>query len=221
MTQAIEFLFDYISPYAYLAWTQIAELGRRHDRDVEPIPVLLAGLLNANGQLGPAEITNKRIYVFKDSMRSAKVLGVPFVCPATHPFNPLLSLRVTCAVTMPEDRTRLIDHLFHAAWGSGAGIETVPQVSAVLSEIGLDVDGVIARASSPEIKQQLRDNTDRAVAAGTFGVPTMLVDGELFWGYDSFPHLERYLAGEQSLDGSQIERWKNIRASAGRRRDRR
>ncbi len=57
---ALTFYFDYISPYAYLAWTQIHRLAERHRRDVDPVPVLLAALLDANGQKGPAEIVRKR-----------------------------------------------------------------------------------------------------------------------------------------------------------------
>jgi 2-hydroxychromene-2-carboxylate isomerase len=220
MPPAIEFFFDYISPYAYLAWTQIHRMAARHGREVRPTPVLFAGLLNANGQLGPAEIPSKRLYVFKDALRSASLLGLPFRGPPTHPYNPLLSLRITHAELDKPHAVRVIDRLFHATWGSGAGVETADQVAAVLTELGLDVADVMARAHSAAIKQALRDNTDRAVAAGVFGVPTMLVGGELFWGYDSLGHLDRYLAGQESLDRSLVEQWARITSTADRRRDR-
>jgi 2-hydroxychromene-2-carboxylate isomerase len=217
MPRSIEFLFDYISPYAYLAWTQIRDLARRHGSSVRPVPVLFAGLLKANGQLGPAEIPRKRLYMFKDALRTANVLGVPLIPPPSHPFNPLLALRVTCAELDAPHLEPLIDRLFHAAWGSGEGAETPAQVSRVLRELGLDADEVIARASSTAAKQRLRDETDRALASGSFGVPTMRVNDELFWGCDSLGHLDRYLAGQESLDPSLLERWRVIAPTAERR----
>lgn len=217
MSRTIEFLFDYVSPYAYLAWTQIRSLARRHGSNLRRIPVLFAGLLQANGQLGPAEIPRKRLYMFKDALRTANVLGVPLIPPPSHPFNPLLALRVTCAEIDAPHTEHLIDRLFHAAWGSGQGVETPAQVARVLRELELDADEVITRASSPIAKQRLRDETDRALASGSFGVPTMLVNDELFWGCDSLGHLDRYLAGQESLDPSLIEQWRVIVPTAERR----
>lgn len=236
----IQFLFDYISPYAYLAWTQIEALAARHDRVVEPVPVLFAAMLNAHGQLGPAEIPNKRRYLFKDVLRSAHVLDVPLEPPPTHPFNPLLALRVTCALAratgdadpigpkLTAQRSqqcaallsKLISELFRATWGGGDGVESPATVASAIAAAGLDADDLLERAKAPAIKRALRDNTERAIAAGAFGVPTMLVEGELFWGYDSFSHLERFLTtGEAELDASKLERWANIQPSATRRRD--
>lgn len=217
MTAApIQFLFDYISPYAYLASTQIRQLAARHGREVQPVPVLFAGLLNAHGTRGPAEVPAKRRYVFFDAARSAAVLGVPIVPPPTHPFNPLLALRVTCAEQDAPHAFALIDALYRAVWGSGAGAETAEQVGAVVASLGLDAADVLARAGSVATKQRLRDNTDRAIAAGAFGVPTMLVDESLFWGLDSLAHLDRYLAGEETLDREALDRWLSLAPSASR-----
>src|SRR5262245_44781169 len=93
--EAIRFYFDFVSPYAYLAWTQVHALADRRGVDVAPVPVLLAALLDENGQRGPAEIERKRAYLFKDCLRLAHHFGVPFVLPPSHPFNPLLALRVS------------------------------------------------------------------------------------------------------------------------------
>ena len=77
----LRFHFDYLSPYAYLAWTQIHALAQRHGRTVEPVPTLFAALLAHGGTKGPAEIPAKRIYVFKDALRTARLLGVPLQLP--------------------------------------------------------------------------------------------------------------------------------------------
>jgi 2-hydroxychromene-2-carboxylate isomerase len=183
----MRFYFDFISPYAYLGWTQIHALAARHGATVEPVPILFAALL-AHGQTrGPAEIPAKRAYIYKDIKRLAATIGVALEPPPTHPFNPLLALRVATA----EPRT--IDALFAAAWGTGEGVETEQQVARALPGFYL------ARASEPAIKQQLRDATDGAIAAGVFGVPTVLAGGELFWGCDSLPHVERFLDGHDPI----------------------
>ncbi len=102
----IRFLFDYISHNAYLAWTQIGVVAARHGREVEPEAVLFAGLLNAHGQLGPAEIPSKARWMMLDVARKARRLGVPIAPPASHPFPPLLALRVTHAAERGEPRRR-------------------------------------------------------------------------------------------------------------------
>ena len=101
----IRFHFDFISPYAYLAWTQIHALAARHGRSVEPVPVLFAALLDHHGTKGPAEIPAKRRYLMFDVVRKARALGVPIGPPPAHPFDPLLALRVA-SVPMDAQATR-------------------------------------------------------------------------------------------------------------------
>ncbi|MDG1479022.1 MAG: 2-hydroxychromene-2-carboxylate isomerase [Myxococcota bacterium] len=211
----MRFLLDYISPYAYIAWTQVHALAERHSRTVEPVPVLFAAMLNANDTRGPAEIPAKRLYTFKDVLRTAAHLDLPLTPPAAHPFNPLLALRVT-ALPMPEPtRKALIDRLFKATWGGGSGVTDRDVVDRIAAEVG--VSDAAERASSPSIKQQIRDNTSRAIAEGVFGVPTVQVDGELFWGYDSFCNIDRFLSGATHIDPDVVSRWIDLPAAARRR----
>src|ERR1700754_987264 len=86
--------FDFISPYAYLAWTQLPGLAARHGCTIEPIPVLFAALLEHHGTRGPAEVPAKRRYLLVDVAPKARALGVPVGLPPHHPFNPLLALRL-------------------------------------------------------------------------------------------------------------------------------
>jgi 2-hydroxychromene-2-carboxylate isomerase len=216
----IRFLFDFISPYSYLGWTQIHGVARRAGADVEPVPVLFAALLDAHGQKGPGEIAPKRVYLFKDVFRRAHALGVPFAPPPAHPFNPLLALRVASLPLDTEARRRLIDGLFKAVWGGGGGVESPAAVAPVLAEAGLDGEAILREAQTPEAKARLRAQTDEAVAAGAFGVPTMIVGGELFWGADSLGHLEAYLRGEDPMAGAGAEllaRWMAAPATATRK----
>lgn len=213
----IQFLFDTISPYAWLAWTRIHALADRHGRPVEPVPILLAALLDAHGQLGPGEIPAKRVYVFRDVLRSARHLGLDLSPPPAHPFNPLLSLRIA-ALDHGDPRVQftVVDALFEAVWGGGPGVTDATALAAFLSSRGLDGAGLVVRAQTPTAKARLRATTDEALAQGVFGVPTVLVGGEMFWGFDSFDHLDRYLADGQTYDPEKAAAWDALEAQATR-----
>lgn len=213
----LNFHFDFISPYAYLGWTQIHALAERHGAIVRPRPLLFAGLLNHHGQKGPAEIPAKRIWVFKDTLRRARLLGVPLSPPPSHPFNPLLALRATLAAPAEAQRA-LVDALFAATWGDAEirGVDRPEAVRAAAEEAGLDPDALLAQAQAPEIKAALRRGTERAIEAGVFGVPTVGVKDELFWGFDAFDLLERHLSGEDPLGPDMLDRFRDVPASASR-----
>jgi 2-hydroxychromene-2-carboxylate isomerase len=213
--EELAFSFDFISPYAYLAWTQIHGLAERHGLDVAPRPVLFAGLLNHHGQKGPAEIPAKRAYIFKDCLRRARVLGVPFAAPPSHPFKPLLALRAVHACPH-EKRRALIDGLFAATWGgaSAIGIDDPRTVARIASERGIDGDALVA--SADRAKDALRSETDAAISRGIFGVPAMEARGELFWGLDSLDLLERFLRGEPQPDAGEIAAFLDRPATAQR-----
>lgn len=213
----IRFLFDYVSPYACLASTQIRALAAAHGRAVEPVPVLFAGMLEATGARGPAEIPAKRTYTGRHVLRLAAALGVPIDAPATHPFNPLAALRITTAIDDPNDRFRLFDALYRAAWAEGVRVDDAEVVARIATAAGLDGASLAARAKAPEIKARLRQATDEAIAQGVFRVPTMIADGELFWGVDSLPLLDRFLAGEDSIDPARVAKWLAVTPSASRK----
>ena len=113
---AVRFLFDYISPNAYIAWTRIHDLARRVDRFVEPVPVLFAGLLQAHGLQGPAEVPAKWRWMLRDILRKSTEFGIDLDPPESHPFNPLLALRISSLDLAAGSRRRMIDALFRAVW---------------------------------------------------------------------------------------------------------
>jgi uncharacterized protein len=212
----LRFFFDYVSPYAYLAWTQLPTLAERHGRSLELVPVLFAGVLNALGGTGPAEVPRKRFYIYKHTHRIAHELGVPFVMPAAHPFNPLLALRVTAAVQEEKVRHQLVSALYAAAWAEG-GVPLEPErVEAILTSIGLDARALLTAAQSSTVKELLRRNTEELLALEGFGVPTVVVEGELFFGVDSLSHLERFLRGQDLLSREERERLRDLPVGASR-----
>src|SRR5216684_7246569 len=116
MISRIRFYFDYESPNAYLAWTQLPKLANRYGFSVDPVPILYAALLDAHGQLGPGEQPTKGRWMTKNMLRKAVLVGVPLNPPAFLPFNPLLALRITLLASQTAERDALIDALFRAVW---------------------------------------------------------------------------------------------------------
>src|SRR5881296_2532295 len=202
----IRFYFDYESPNAYLAWTQLPKLAQRYGFTVDPVPILYAALLDAHGQLGPGECPAKGRWMSKNLARKAVLLGVPLNPPAFLPFNPLLALRITLLASQTAERDALIDALFRAVWVHGLHVSDAAVVESVANEVGLSGAALVAHAQRPEIKEQLRSQTAEAISRGVFGVPSMEVADELFWGYDDFPFLELFLAGKDPVDAAELRK---------------
>lgn len=179
----IEFYFDPVSPYAWLAMEQFDRLTAAGGH-IACRPILLAALLNAHGTKGPAEVPAKRAYVFRDVMRQARRLNLPFRGPPQHPFNPLAALRAILAVKDDAQQFALTRRVLAAVWAEGIDVADPDRLSTVLTRSGFDADAIRAAAATPEIKQRLRRVTQEAIDAGVFGVPTFRLRGELFWGAD-------------------------------------
>jgi 2-hydroxychromene-2-carboxylate isomerase len=214
----IHFYFDYESPNAYLAWTQLPRLAERYGFMVEPMPILYAALLDANGQLGPGEQPTKGRWMNRNMLRKAILLGVALHPPAFLPFNPLLALRVSILPLEDGVRRRLITALFEAVWVRELHVHDAAVVEGVADEIGLPGRSLVAQAQMSETKSRLRTLTDEAIAKGVFGVPSMMVGDELFWGYDDFPYLELFLAGKDPIAGMDWQRWSRPVTAASMRR---
>ncbi len=215
----LQFYFDFISSNAYLAWAELPRLRATYGIEIEPVPTLFAGFLEAYGQLGPAEIPRKALWMARNNLRKANMLGLRLRPPAFHPFNPLLSLRV-CSLSMPDlQRNQLIDALFRAVWSDGLHVSEPEVVARIIDNIGAPGREWVEAALSTETKQKLRQQTDDAIAHGAFGVPSMRVGDEIFWGYDDFPYLENFLAGKDTLDPEEWKLWvtRGHKSSAMRR----
>src|SRR5215813_6931204 len=218
MPPLIRFYFDYESPNAYLAWTQLPKLAKKHGCTIEPLPVLYAGLLDAHGQLGPGEVAAKGRWMTSNFLRKAALLGLTLKPPPFFPFNPLLALRVSLLPLEGEQRHRLINALFEAVWVRSLHVSEPSVVERVANDVGLPGRSSIEQAQSLDIKALLRQQTDNAISRGVFGVPSMEVGEELFWGYDDFPYLDLFLAGKDPLNPLDRQRWRlGARPSSVRR----
>ena len=216
--KTVRFYFDYISHNAYVAWYQLKRLALKHEFEIDPAPVLFAGLLNAHGSVGPAEIPAKTRWMIRDVQRKALDLGLPLEPPASHPFRPLLSLRVTGAIEDRESRCTATQALLDATWAHSVDVSDEAAVRRVLEGARLPGAELVTLATEAKAKTRLRNDTDDAIKLGVFGVPSMITEGRLFWGYDDLINLERYLEGNDPLEGYEIPSWAHVRPTAQRRR---
>jgi len=198
----IAFYFDPISPYAWLAGLQVPRLDAAA-LQLDFRPVLFAGLLAAHGTKGPAEIPAKRAYTFRDVMRQAASLDLRMIGPPAHPFNPLRALRMCIALEDGGARRRFGLALMDAAWRRGLDLAAPEELLRLAEENGLDGSALARAADDPAIKERLAAQTSAAVAAGIFGVPTFVCDGEIFWGADRVDALLRRVRGN-TIDEQQL-----------------
>ncbi|KFC62172.1 DSBA oxidoreductase [Bosea sp. LC85] len=195
MTKPAIWYFDLISPFAYLALTKLATIEEL--RPVVMKPIVFGAVLKHWGQLGPAEIAPKRVHTYRLVTHLAQSLGVPFRFPPSHPFNPLAMLRLLTALDGQQGAVR---EAFRLIWGQGRDGND----PAVLAEVAAAAGDPAAldRIGDQPVKDSLRQTTEEAVAAGIFGVPSLLIDGEVFWGVDAMAMARDYLvAPERFLTG--------------------
>ena len=203
--------FDFISPFAYL---QLADIEALRDRlSIHPVPIVLAALLKHHENIGPAEIPRKREFTYRFVQWRAEHAGIPLRFPPAHPFNPLAALRLCIAAGSTWQAVRAIfDHL----WRDGHFGDSAEQLDDVGKILGVgDVAAVIAQE---DIKRALRVNTEQALAAGVFGVPTLGIDDELFWGCDATPMIEDWLADPLRFREGEYRRIANLPMAVARKR---
>jgi 2-hydroxychromene-2-carboxylate isomerase len=206
MATSIDWYFDFVSPFSYICLHRLPEL----DVEVKFKPVLFAGLLQHWGQKGPAEIPAKRKWTYRWCTWWARELGIAFRFPAEHPFNPLQHLRLAIAC---ECRPEAVKRIFAALWMSGANATDPQRFSALARELGVDE----ARLSAPDVKEALRKNTSDAAARGVFGVPSFVVDGEVFWGADAIEFLRAFLEDSSILRNEEMRRVDALPVGAARK----
>ena len=204
MSASVDFYFDFVSPYSYIAFHRLGQLPRPPALK----PVLFAGLLNHWGQKGPAEIPAKRRWTYRWCTWWAKELGVPFRFPAEHPFNPLQHLRLALAC---GSRPEAVKRIFESVWMSGENATDPKRFDALCRELG------VAAEQLAVAKDQLRKNTEEAAARGVFGVPSFVIDGEVFWGADSIEFVKACLADGSVLANDEMRRVDALPVGAARR----
>lgn len=190
--------FDVISPFAYLAIKQLSELPE--GVQIEFVPVLFAGLLKHYGQMGPAEIPPKRRFTYRFALWRARKLGLHMRFPPAHPFNPLPALRLIIAAG--SDR-HAVERVFDAVFFEGKDVSDSDVINVLALELGIkDPQRAL---SEPAVKQRLHDNTNWAIEHGVFGVPTLIIDNETFWGHDAFEMAQDYLVDPKMFQSPEMQ----------------
>lgn len=201
--------FDFVSPFAYLQWQRIKRIS---GVDVHYRPVLFAALLNHHGNLGPAELATKRKFSYRHVQWRADRDGIALRFPPTHPFNPLPALRLCMAAGTTRES---IDTIFDFVWRDGNSIDTPGDMDALAKR--LDIGDAAVAIANPAIKLALAQNFEQAVADGVFGVPSILLNSELFWGEDATDMFEHYLEDPGLFQTEDMRRLEGLPVGAMRK----
>lgn len=191
MAQTVDFFYDLVSPFAHVALARLSDLPA--DVEIRPVPVLLGPILAHWGQKGPAEISAKRLHTYRLSVFLGQQSGLEMVFPPRHPFNPLAAQRVLAG---GDADLKTVRRAFDFVFQMGRAPDNETDLKAFADHVGLPV----ALSVADESKARLRANTDAAISAGIFGVPSFSIatpsGAENFWGVDAMPMLAARLADE-------------------------
>ena len=194
-TRTIDFYFDFGSPAAYLAATQLPHIAADTGATLVYKPMLLGGVFQATGNHSPADIKPKGPYMQVDLQRFARRYGVPFAHNPHFPINTLLLMRGATGAQMHQSE-RFGDYvaaMFQAVWVDGRNMNDPTVVGGVLQAAGFDPAAVLALAGQQDVKDRLKAVTQEAVARGVFGAPTMFVGDHMFWGQDRLDFVRQAL----------------------------
>jgi 2-hydroxychromene-2-carboxylate isomerase len=195
MTSAIDFYFDFSSPYGYLAAQSIDDIGARHGVDVAWRPFLLGAMFKITGARPLPHTPMKDSYLAIDMPRSARLLGVPYVLPESFPFQSLAACRAYywLAQDDPARSHNFARAVFHGAFGEGRDMSSAEAVIEEAAKLGIDREALAAALQDPAVKDRLRREVDAAIERGVFGSPFFFLDDEPFWGHDRLDQVDRWL----------------------------
>ncbi len=199
MPKAVEFLFDFVSPNAYLAYYPLKDIAARHGAEIIITPVFLGGMHKLTGNAPPfirdAGVKGKNAYAMLEMNRFIARHGLDKFRMNPHfPFNSVQIQRMLVAAKDKGRAIEFIDFLLPQIWEQGADMTDPEAVTALLAASEFDARDLSEKIQSPEVKQRLADSTAEAVERGAFGIPTFFVGGEMYFGKDRLAQVEDALA---------------------------
>jgi 2-hydroxychromene-2-carboxylate isomerase len=196
MAAALDFYFDFSSPYGYLASEKIEALAQKHGRTVNWCPILLGAIFKVTGGAPLPNLPLKGDYARRDFLRSAKFHGVPMNYPSTFPISGVAPTRAVIWLKGkdPAKVPALVKALYRALFVDDINISEVDNVVKVAAAAGCDGDALRAALNDQAVKDKTKAEVDAALAKGVFGSPYIVVDGEAFWGIDRFDQIEKWIA---------------------------
>ena len=191
MKKKLEFFYDYVSPYSYLANSQIPKL-----KEVEVLyrPILLGAVMHATKNSPPGNIPEKNIYLISDVQRWAKHYGIPYRTNSIFPQNTLKALRLAIVGRRFNCFKEIHQSLFHAMFVDDKDLSCSEVLIDLIKANNLNEIQLIENISNQDIKDELRNNTEEAISRGVFGAPTFFLDGEMFFGNDRIQFIEKILS---------------------------
>lgn len=195
MEKQVDFYFDFGSPYSYFAYKALPAIAAAHGAQIVWRPILLGGVFKASGNRSPVEIPAKGKWLQQDLLLWARHHGVAFSHNPFFPINTLTLMRGAVGL-QPQGPIfhKYLDAIFNAMWAEARNLGAADELAAVLRQAGIDADAFQATVDDPAVKEQLKKNTEEAVARGVFGAPTFLVGEQLFWGQDRLHFVAAALA---------------------------
>jgi 2-hydroxychromene-2-carboxylate isomerase len=194
--KTLEFHFDFGSPTAYLAYTQVPRIAQETGAQLVWRPMLLGGVFKATGNASPVAVPAKGRWMQTDIPRWAKRWNVPFSFNPHFPINTLTLMRGATGLLMrePAQFERYAQAVFNAMWVQPRNLGDAAELAAVLGAAGFEAEAFMALVGDAEVKAALVTNTEAAVARGVFGAPTCFVGNELFFGQDRLDFVQQALA---------------------------
>jgi 2-hydroxychromene-2-carboxylate isomerase len=191
----VDFYFDFSSPYGYIASHLAEDFEKRIGRPLKWRPILLGASFKIMGQQPLVDVPLKGDYSRRDFARSARLHKVPYKEPAKFPIGSVAAMR---AFYWLEDRDpakarALAKKLYAAYFAEGKDIGSAAAVVEIAQSVGIDGASLAAALEDPEVKDRAKRESDAAIAAGVFGSPFLIVDGEAFWGVDRMPMAEDWI----------------------------
>jgi 2-hydroxychromene-2-carboxylate isomerase len=191
----IDFYFEFSSPYGYIASQLADELEKRLGRPLKWRPMVLGPIFKVTGQAPLTEIPLKGGYSKKDFARSARYHKVPFRQPEKFPIGTVAAMRAFYWVDdrNPKQARSLAKALYAAYFAEGKDTSSPAVVVEIARSVGVDGDALAKALEDPALKERAKREVEAAIAAGVFGSPFFVVDGEAFWGVDRMPMLEEWI----------------------------
>ena len=194
MTKTVDFYYDYISPASYLAWTQLVDICKRSNATINYKPMLLGGVFKAHTSNSPVIIPAKWEWMKADFIRYAKYYGIRYQLNPHFIFSTINAMRGAIWALENNQIEAYNQALFTAAWANGKDISDKNVLIDILDEAGINSASALKAMAHPEMKSALIQSTEKAVKLGVFGAPSMIVDGEMFFGQDRLIWVERALS---------------------------
>ncbi len=195
MAKRLEYFFDYVSPFSYLADSQVPALVDRTGADLVYRPFFLGGVMQAAGNSPPATVPAKGKYMFTDIARWLARYGLSFEFNPHFPVNTVKAMRGALVALEGDGFPAYHRAMFQAMWQDKKNLADETVLEAVIADAGLDPGKILPRIGEQEVKDRLRANTDEAVERGAFGAPTFFVGDAMFFGNDRLDFLEEALKG--------------------------